>query len=111
MAHSIQQNESTTLTVTDSASTTCVIDLRDLDGGHFQVVSGTVVALTWSASVDGSTYKAAVDGVNSPVTQTVNTTNDFPIPTTLNGRRFLRPVAGSGTSGVILVGLKRASQS
>ena len=111
MARGNQVSPDSTLTITDSAATTCELNLEGVDGGHFQISSGSVITITWHASVDGTTFKPCLDSTGTAVTQTVNTTNDFLLPTTLNGRNRVRPVAGSGTSGVLLAFVKRASQS
>lgn len=94
------------ITVGTTAGASGVIDLQLFDGGHYQVASGSVAEITWYASPDGSTYKPAYfEG--SPVKQTVNTTNDFEIPTGLNGRRYLKAVGDA--TGVINVGVKRVA--
>lgn len=111
MARGNRVSPDATLTITDDVSTTCTINMEGVDGGHFQISSGTVITITWQASVDGTNYKPCLDSTGTAVTQTVNTTNDFLLPTTLNGRNLIRPVAASGTSGVLLMFVKRASQS
>lgn len=94
------------IAVGTTVETSNVIDLQLFDGGHYQVASGSVATITWYASPDGTTYKPAYfDG--SPVAQSVDTTNDFEIPTGLNGRRYLKAVGDA--TGVINVGIKRVA--
>lgn len=95
-----------TINAGTTAGTSDAIDLKLYDGGHFQVVSGSVATITWHASPDGTSYKPAYfEG--SEVTQAVDTTNDFEIPTGLNGRRFLKAVGDA--AGVLMFGVKRVA--
>lgn len=85
-----------------------VINYGDFEKGMVSVPSGSgLTTLTWHASdVEGGTYLPAFSSAAVPaaVTQTVSASKVYPIPSDLNGARFLK-ITGN-TAGVVGVTLK-----
>lgn len=88
--------------------TSGVFSMNSFAGGHFQIDSGDVTSISWYASpkADG-TFKEMIDpSTGLAVTQTVSLTGDYAIPYSGNGRLWLQPRIGTGTTGVMSFGIK-----
>ena len=96
------------LTVDTAVAGSSVIDYGDFEKGMVSIPSGSsLTTLTWHASGrDGGTYLPAFSSVAVPaaVTQTVSAGKVYPIPSDLNGSRFLK-ITGNA-AGVVGVTLK-----
>ena len=98
------------ITVATSEAASTPIPWDGVDGGHFDVTSGSTATITWYVSKDGTTYKVAKDENGSDVTSlNLSTTYDFVIPTTLNGRGGWLKAVATSNAGVIAVGKKRSA--
>lgn len=88
-------------TVADSDA----ISYGDFEKGMVSVPAGSSVStLTWHASSsEGGTYLAA-NNASGAITQTVSASKVYPIPTDLQGARFLK-ITGNA-AGVVGVTLK-----
>lgn len=96
------------LTVDTAVGNSGVINYGDFEKGMVLVPSGSsLTTLTWHTSeTEGGTYVPAYSSAAVPaaVTQTVSAGKSYPIPSDLNGARFLK-ITGNA-AGVVGVTLK-----
>lgn len=93
------------VTVDTAVGNSSVINYGDFEKGMVLVPSGSsLTTLTWHASdVEGGAYLPAYNAAGA-ITQTVAAGRSYPIPSDLNGARFLR-ITGD-VAGVVGVTLK-----
>lgn len=96
------------VTVDTAVGNSSVINYGDFEKGMVSIPTGsTITTLTWYASSsEGGTYLPAYSSAAVPaaVTQTVSAGQTYPIPSDLNGARFLKIVGNA--AGVVGVTLK-----
>lgn len=98
-----------TVVVSDSISSSNVINYGDFERGMVHVPAGSsLTSLTWYSSVsENGTYLPAVNTMemgSGPTSQGVSGGNSCPIPSNLQGARFLKIVGNA--AGVVGVTLK-----
>lgn len=93
-----------TRTVTDSASTTEELDVRNFAGGSVTVSAGITTLTLYSSHETGGTFLPYYDKDNVAVTLTVASTKITQLPLELYDLSFVKFVGN--TSGTIYLSLK-----